>query len=269
VYRYQPQDDFYGIGPDTLEEMRVNYLWEGREFQGRAVVKPKTWLQFGTRAGLLTNSIDSGTDDRFPTIQANFVETQAPGLLVQPDYVYGDAFAEVDYRDEPGNARSGGYYTLSWRAYNDSDLDRYSFRQFSVQARQFFPIFDKKRVFALQTELVSATPQSGHEVPFFMQPTLGGSHALRSVKDYRFRDRSAFHFNVEYRWEAFSALDMALFTDFGTVAPGVSDLDFGALKRAYGIGLRFNTPSAVFYRVDLATGAGEGWHFHLKFSNAF
>jgi outer membrane translocation and assembly module TamA len=89
------------------------------------------------------------------------------------------------------------------------------------------------------------------------------------VKDYRFRDRSAFHFNVEYRWEAFSALDMALFTDFGTVAPRVSDLDFGALKRAYGIGLRFNTPSAVFYRVDLATGAGEGWHFHLKFSNAF
>jgi surface antigen Omp85-like protein len=269
VYRYQPQDDFYGLGPDSLEEMRVNYLAEGPEFQGRAIVKPRSWLQVGTRVGVLNPSLDSGKDDRFPSIEANFDDSMAPGLLVQPDYRYGEGFAEVDYRDEPGNARSGGYYVLSWRAYNDSSLDRYSFWQFDVHARQFFPIFDKKRVFALQTELISTTPSSGHEVPFFMQPTLGGSRTLRGLKDYRFRDRSVFYLNAEYRWEAFSALDMALFTDFGTVAPRVSDLDFGALKRSYGIGLRFNTASNVFFRVDIATGAGEGIHYHLKFSNAF
>jgi outer membrane protein assembly factor BamA len=269
VYRYQPQDDFYGLGPDTLEEMRVNYLYEGSEVQGRAILKPRTWLQLGTRAGSLTNSVDSGKDDRFPSIEGSFDDSAAPGLLVQPDYFYGEGFAEVDYRDQPGNARSGGYYVVSWRAYNDSDLDRYSFHEFNAHARQFFPIFDKKRVFALQTQLLSTTPRSGHEVPFFMQPTLGGSHALRGLKDYRFRDRSIFYVNVEYRWEAFAALDMALFTDLGTVAPRVSDLDFGALKRSYGIGLRFNTPGSVFYRVDVATGAGEGWHIHLKFSNAF
>ena len=269
VHRYQPQDDFYGLGPDTTEEMRVNFLSKGNEFQGRAIVKPRDWLHFGSRLGYLTTTLDSGTDDRFPSIETIYNDSQAPGLLAQPDYLYGDAFAEVDYRDEPGNARSGGYYTVSWRAYNDSDLDRYSFQEFTAHARQFFPIFDKKRVFAIQTQLRSTTPRSGHEVPFFMQPTIGGSHEVRGLKDYRFRDRSVFFFNVEYRWEAFSALDMALFSDFGTVAPRVSDLDFGALKPSYGIGLRFNTPSNVFYRVDIATGAGEGWHFHLKFSNAF
>jgi surface antigen Omp85-like protein len=269
VYRNQPQDDFYGLGPNTQEAMRVSYLFEGREFQGRAIVKPRTWFHFGTRVGVLSPSIDTGKDTRFPSIEATFDDSLAPALLAQPDYRYGEAFAEVDYRDEPGNARSGGYYAVAWRAYNDSDLDRYSFRLLDAQARQFFPIFDKKRVFALKTELVSTTPQSGHRVPFFMQPTLGGGHTLRGVNDYRFRDRAMFNFNVEYRWEAFAALDMALFTDFGTVAPRVSDLDFGDLKRSYGIGLRFNTPSAVFFRIDVATGAGEGLHYFFKFSNAF
>jgi hypothetical protein len=269
VYRYQPQDRFYGLGPNTREDMRVSYLFEGREFQGRAVVKPRSWFGFGTRVGILSPSIDAGRDKRFPSIEASYDESLAPALFGQPDYRYGEAFAEVDYRDEPGNARAGGYYSAAWRAYNDTDLDRYSFRLFDLQARQFFPIFDKKRVFALKAELVTTTPASGDRVPFYMQPTLGGAHTLRGVDDYRFRDRSMFNFNVEYRWEAFSALDMALFTDFGTVAPRVADLDFGDLKRSYGIGLRFNTPSSVFFRVDVATGAGEGLHYFFKFSNAF
>jgi hypothetical protein len=269
VYRHQPQDDYYGLGLDTGKDMRVSYLFEGREVEGRAILKPRTWLQFGTRFGVLNPSIDSGKDKRFPSIEELFEDAAAPGLLVQPDFRYGGAFAEVDYRDEPGNARSGGYYAVSWRKYNDRDLSRYSFRAFEANARQFFPIFDKKRVFALQTELLSTSPDEGDEVPFFMQPFLGGGHSLRSVADYRFRDRSVFFFNVEYRWEAFSALDMALFTDFGTVGRRVSDLDFGDLKRAYGIGFRFNTPSTVFLRLDIATGAGEGIRYFFKFSNAF
>jgi len=269
VYRKHPQEDFFGLGLDTTEDMRVTYLFKGNEVQGRAIYRPLAQMQLGTRFGTLHTSVGPGTDDRFPSIEALFDDDAAPGLLVQPDYLYGEAFAEFDNRDEPGNARAGGYYTMVWRKYNDSDLDRYSFRRFDAQARHFFPIFDKKRVFAVQAELVSTTADDGHDVPFFMQPTLGGGHSLRSVNDYRFRDKSLFGFNVEYRWEAFAALDMALFTDFGTVAPRVSDLDFGEMKHAYGIGFRFNTAKSVLYRIDIGTGAGEGTHFFFKFSNVF
>lgn len=269
VYRHQPQEDFYGLGLSTRKDMRVSYLFEGREFEGRAIVRPLPWIEFGTRVGQLSPSLGSGTDKRFPSVEDAFDDGSAPGLLAQSDYRYVEGFAAVDTRDEPGNARAGGFYAMSWRKYNDQDLDRFSFRRFEVHGRQFVPIFDKKRVFALQAELVSTTADEDHAVPFYMQPYLGGGHSLRSVADYRFRDRSMFHFNVEYRWEAFAALDMALFTDFGTVAPRASDLDFGDLKRAYGIGFRFNTPGAVFFRIDIATGAGEGTRFYFKFSNAF
>jgi hypothetical protein len=269
LYQVQPQDDFYGLGPDTSKDTRVSYRFDGRRFEGRAIVRPREWLEVGGRVGHLATSIRRGKDKRFPSVEDLFEVIAAPGLLRHPDYLYTDLSAAVDTRDEPGNARDGGYYSIAWRQYSDRVFDSFSFRELDAHARHFFPIFDKKRVFALQATLVSTTPDTGNEVPFFMQPYLGGGHSLRSVADYRFRDRSIVHFNVEYRWEAFAALDMALFTDFGTVAPEVSDLDFGDLKRAYGIGFRFNTPGAVFFRIDIATGASEGTRFYFKFSNAF
>ena len=269
VYRRHPQEDFYGMGPESLRENRVNFLFKGREIQGRAVVTPIPWLRLGTRVGRLATAIGPGTDARFPSLEARFDDIAAPGLAEQPDFGYGEAFAGIDYRDEPGNARAGGQYTVAWRKYGDTALDRYSFDSTEVLLQQFLPVFDKKRVFAFQMGIVGTNPDSGNEVPFFLRPTVGGSRTVRSVADYRFRDTHALWMNAEYRWEAFGLLDMALFTDWGKVAPRASDLDFSNLKKAYGIGFRFKTASTVFLRIDIATGGGEGFRSFFKFSRAF
>ena len=155
------------------------------------------------------------------------------------------------------------------RKYADRDLDRYSFRSVDLLLQHFVPVFDKKRVFAFQFGLSGTQPDEGHQVPFYLQPTLGGSRTLRSDADFRFRDEHALWMNAEYRWEAFSALDMALFTDWGNVAPRFGDLSFGDLKHAYGIGFRFNTAQAVILRIDIATGGDEGIQYFFKFSKAF
>lgn len=269
VNRHHPQEDFYGHGLESLRTDRVSFLFKGTEIQGRAVAKPQRWLSVGTRVGRLTTSVGSGTDRRFPTIEARFDDAAAPGLAEQPAYLYGDGFATVDFRDEPGNARAGGHYTVTVRRYSDRTLDRYSFNSVDLLAHQFVPLFDKKRVFAFQAGVIATSAADGHQVPFFMQPTVGGSRTLRSVADYRFRDTSALWFNVEYRWEAFGLLDMALFSDWGKVAPRASDLDLSDLKHGYGIGFRFNTAQAVLLRIDIGTGAGEGLRVFFKFSKAF
>ena len=269
VIRHHPQEDFYGLGLESSKDDRVSYLFEGDEVQGRAVLKPRRWLNVGSRFGYMTTSIGSGTDSRFPTIEERFDDSTAPGLAVQPDYNYAGGFAEVDYRDEPGNARAGGFYSVALRRYSDRDFDRYSFTSMDLLFQQFVPIFDKKRVFAFQAGVITTSAGDGQQVPFFMQPTVGGGRTLRSVVDYRFRDNNALWLNAEYRWEAFGLLDMALFTDWGKVAPTASDLDLTDLKRAYGIGFRFNTPQAVFFRFDIGTGAGEGVRYIFKFSKVF
>jgi hypothetical protein len=269
IYRRHPQEDFYGLGNDSLKADRVSFLYKGPEFQGRAVVTLKPWLRIGSRAGSIAPSIRSGTDKRFPSIEERFDRAAAPGLDAQPDFTYADGFTEIDYRDEPGNARAGGHYTISWRKYMDRDLDRYDFHAVDVLLQQFIPVFDKKRVFAFQAGVIGTNAAEGQTVPFYMQPTAGGSRTIRSLADYRLRDTHAMWLNAEYRWEAFDLLDMALFTDWGKVAAEAADLDFNDLKHAYGIGFRFNTSQAVFLRIDIATGGGEGTRFFFKFSKAF
>jgi hypothetical protein len=268
IYRHQPQDDFFGPGPESREEDRVNYLYKDQEFNGRAVATLRPWLTVGTRLGRVAPAIRSGTDDRYPSIEQLFDDASAPGLHVQPAFLYGEGFAEVDYRDETGHTRAGGHYRLALRKHVDRELDRYSFRSMDLMLRQYIPIFDKKRVFALQLEVKSTDPESGHQVPFYMQPTLGGGQTLRSTRDYRFRDTQAMWMNAEYRWEAFAALDMALFTDWGKVAPKFSDLDFSDLEHAYGIGFRVIAARTVVLRIDLATGS-DGMRTVVKYSRAF
>jgi hypothetical protein len=269
IYRHQPQDDYFGPGPDSLSEDRVNYLYKDSEFNGRAVVTPKRWLSLGTRVGRVAPKIRSGTDDRYPSIEQVFDDAAAPGLNEQPAFLYGEGFAEVDYRDETGHTRAGGHYLLTLRKHADQDLDQYSFRSVDLMLRQFVPIFDKKRVFAFQLAVAGTEADSGNRVPFYRQPTLGGGQTLRSVRDYRFRDTHLLLMNAEYRWEAFSALDMALFTDWGKVAPSFSDLDFSNLEHAYGIGFRVIAAQTVIFRLDIAAGGSDGIRTIFKYSKVF
>ena len=268
-YRRHSQEDFYGLGVDSKLDDRATFSFKSPEVQGRVMVTPVSWLNAGVRVGWQRVTVGPGTDDRFPTVPARFLDASAPGLAAQPDFSYTDLFTTLDTRDQPGNARQGSYLGVLWRRYNDLDLDRFSFDHVDIDAQQFLPIFDKKRVVALRVHLLTTTAGESRFVPFYFQPTLGGSTSLRSAADFRYRDRNVVATNIEYRWEAFSGLDMALFSDFGTVADSLGELEFGGALDAYGIGLRFNTYKAVFFRVDVAAGGPEGIRTFFKFSKVF
>ena len=269
VYSRHPQEDFFGPGNESAQGDRANFLLSARDVRGRAVVSLAPALRVGARFGHLETTPGTGTDRRFPSIEERFTDREAPGLGSRSTFTYGEAFAAFDTRDEPGNARAGAHYTLGWRRYDAAGGGRFDFDAYNLLLQHFVPVFDKKRVFAFQLGLTGTTAAAGADVPFYMQPTVGGSRTVRSLDEYRLRDRHALWMNAEYRWEVFSALDMALFTDAGRVAPRLGDLDLSGLRRAYGIGFRFNTPQAVFLRVDLATGGGEGLRVFFKFSKAF
>ena len=268
-YNIHSQEDFYGLGFASQRADRVNFRYRAPEVQGRVMLTPVRWMNAGVRLGWIGVDVGPGTDDRYPSVEERFTEFDAPGLSDQPNFSYTDVFTTLDTRDQPGNARQGSYLGILWRRHNDLDLDRYNFHQVDVDAQQFLPIFDKKRVIALRAQLLTTTAEDGQEVPFYFRPTLGGSSSLRSVSDFRFRDRNVLALNIEYRWEAFSGLDMALFSDFGSVADRVSELEFAEVRGAYGLGLRFNTYKAVFLRLDVAGGGSEGLRTFLKFSKAF
>jgi hemolysin activation/secretion protein len=74
--------------------------------------------------------------------------------------------------------------------------------------------------------------------------------------------------NAEYRFEAFSGLDIALFADAGQVAARTQDLRLRDMKTSAGFGFRFNTAKSVFYRIDIGFSE-DGAQVSMKFGNVF
>jgi hypothetical protein len=267
--RYWPRERFYGIGSDSSRDDRTSFLREGYEFRGDATYAIAPVVKVGGISAFRHETIDKGHQPGFPSIEEVFTPVEAPGLDQQPDYLWSGTFVDVDYRDQRKNTRAGGHFRLSYDFWHDLDDLGFSFRDLRFEALHAFPIFDKKRVFIARVIGESTDSPDGNVVPFYAQPTLGGSTTLRGFEEFRFRDRNAFLINAEYRWEAFSGLDMAIFGDWGDVGSTWDDIDVKDLKSDYGLGFRFNTFRSVFLRIDLARSQQEGFRVNTSFSGAF
>jgi hypothetical protein len=265
-YRYFPQEDYYGIGADSLKDARSNYLLEETDIGAWAVFRANSWLRVSGKLAHLNPRIGDGTDDLYPTTQSLFTAGSAPGLERQPNFLESTVLVEADTRDQPGNPRSGTYLALAAARYRDRHDEGFDFSRVAGDLQQFIPIFDKKRVIALRAAFSHYDPAAGNEVPFYYMVPIGGKDTIRGFNDFRFRDLTAVLFNVEYRWEAFSGLDMALFYDLGDVGRRWDDIDFEDLKQSWGVGFRFNTYRSIFMRTEIAFNSGEGTRLFVAFS---
>ena len=263
-----PQEDFFGLGSDSASEDRTSYRLETTEYSGTAGFRPVRKLELGGRGSIFNTNVGHGTDQRFPSTEELFAPNTTPGLDRQPHYEYGGGFAKYDYRDHPGNPRSGGLYEIEGGYYHDRDLGLYSFRRWRMEVQQYLPFFNERRVIAFRGKLETTSANSTQQVPFFLMPTVGGSEDLRGYREFRFRDKNAVVFNLEYRWEAFSGLDMALFGDAGNVFKDVGNIKLNKLKTSYGFGFRFNSEQSVFWRIDLGFSP-EGMRPFVKFNHVF
>lgn len=263
-----PQEDFFGLGRDSSEDNRTNYLLRSTEAGAEAQWKAARLLDVGGGIAYLKPTIGSGTDSNFPSTEHLFDTATIPGYDRQPDFLRSDASVALDWRDNPLHPHAGGRYGVKFADYRDQNFDAFDFRRVAIDLQQYVPIPDRYRTIALHASAVFTDAASGHDVPFYLQPTLGGAQALRGFREFRFQDRNSLLLTAEYRWEAWWALDGALFVDAGTVAPRRQDLNFRDLDLSYGVGFRLHSNSAFVARLDLAFSR-EGFIPLLRFEHAF
>ena len=218
--------------------------------------------------GFLEVNTGPGNNGDLPQTTELFSPRLTPGIDDQTDYLRGGFFVQYDYRDNPLGPRSGGNYVAKFTYYNDRERSMHDFRSLHLEAQQYFPFLNKRRVIALRTMVIMSFENPNQTVPFYIQPVLGGSNDLRGFRAYRFYDNNLILANAEYRWEAFSGLDMALFFDAGKVVPRRSQVNFHDLEASAGGGFRFNVQNSVFLRID-AGFSHEGAQIWLKFENVF
>lgn len=265
-YEYA-QEDFFGLGIDSIESGRTNYLLDVVESGGAVHWRPYK-LDFGAAAGYLAPRVGRGQDSRFPSTEDLLNATSTPGLGTQTDFMKVELSAAFDWRDQPSHPRVGGRYAVSAAQFDDRDLGQFDFHRVDVSLQQYVPLASRYRVLALRAEGVFTNADSGQAVPFYLQPTLGGARNLRGFREFRFRDENSLLLGAEYRWEAWWALDGALFVDAGTVAPSRRGLSLGDMEVGYGIGFRFHSNSAIVTRLDLAFSR-EGFVPLLRFEHVF
>lgn len=261
-----PQEDFFGLGPASVPGNRSNFALRDTFFGGGGGFRAGDFTA-GVNGGYLDPSVGSGTDTLMPSTDEIFTPADVPGLSAQPGFTVLEPFAEFSNAHPPLKPTTGGRYRVSWARYSDRDLDSFSFSRWDADLRQFIPFFHETRTIALRALISSADPDSGHEVPFYLQPTLGGGTTLRGFRTFRFRDRSAALLQAEYRWRINEFVWGAIFYDTGAVAPRLGDL--GRFEKDYGIALRAGGPNAVALRIEAAFGSGEGTRFLFKFDNVF
>ncbi len=90
-------------------------------------------------------------------------------------FLRADVSAELDWRDNPAHPHAGGRYAVALTQFADRDLGRYDFRRVDVALQHYVPLPDRYRLVALRAEGVFTNADSGKEVPFYLQPTLGGA----------------------------------------------------------------------------------------------
>ncbi len=264
-----PQEDFYGVGPDTAHSARTSYDLRNTRIGGAVGVRLTPLMVVGQRVDYAMPEVRRGGDGNLPSTDDLFTDDHAPGLDDQPDFLSSQTFLTIDRRQPGPNARRGGHYVLGFTRYFDRDLDRYNFTQWQIDLQQYLPILRGHRVLALRAAATFSDALGDQQVPFYLMPTMGGSHMVRAFPSLRFRDRHTLLLQAEYRWEILPFLTGAVFYDTGTVEPEIDALSLGRLKHDYGAGLRWGSARGVFFRTDIAIGGDHGSRFLLRFNNAF
>ncbi len=98
------------------------------------------------------------------------------------------------------------------------------------------------------------------QVPFTELRGLGGRSNLRGYDRDRFRDAHLLGVSVEYRYPVTKLFQGRLFSDWGTTASTLDDIDLGALHWSGGLGLLMSLDDDLFI-IQYAHGDQGGLFF--------
>ena len=208
-----------------------------------------------------------GHSSQYISSERQFGPAVAPGIDRQTNFWRGGGLLEYDWRNNPSDPTSGGKYSAQYVRYLDQNLGRYSFLRLDLDAWQYIPLFNHTRVIALHGASSLTTTNNTQQVPFYLQPTLGGPDTLRGYRFNRFYGDNSTLVSAEYRWDVSPILQMVAFADGGKVFNRWEQWNFHDIETDVGFGLRFRGRTKVVFSFD--TGfSHEGFQIWFRMNNA-
>ena len=289
--------DYFGLGPATTRAAR-SFFGMREIIPGINATVPITasrWLNlslFGEANGRLVD-LRGDHGQSSPSIEQLYTEATAPGLAHQPGFLQ---FSEgVRLQPSFGRHVRLNYFAVSqqFTAVGDS---HFSFRRFTADLSHEFPIYKTTRSFLPKIQngpdncsngiddpgcpaithnregsfsarlLISESiAPAGNIVPFYFDPTLGGSDingnpSLSSYQDYRFRAPNLLLLQGSFEHSIYGPLGFSLGIEGGKVSLTRSDIDFTDLNHSFTAGLTLRAGGFPQVFVLFAWGGNEGTH---------
>lgn len=293
--------DYFGLGPSTLESARsfygmretipgINVWWP---IYQPSMVEISLYGELNGRFVDIRGSFGQPS----PSIGVLYTEATAPGLTTQPGFLQGGEGLRFKTKSLFLQDHLRLNYLVNFQQFVAPGDSHFSFRRFTTDLSHQIPIYSTTRTYvpgsqngpddcsksiddhtcpsitrnlegSLGVRLFiseSVTP-SGHVVPFYFQPTLGGSdinadQSLSSYQDFRFRAsnvlllRESFEHSI-WNWP----LGFAFMVDEGKVGLNRGDIAFNHLAHSFSSGLTLRAGGFPQVFLLFSWGGKEGTH---------
>lgn len=260
---------YYGEGSNSSKENRSDFRREftSAHLGGQFHLLDQKLATGYSVGGLLVN-VGSGDLGNWPSTDKIFSDANTPGLGKQSNFITGTASITADLTT-PGFSNPKGLIleakdTQFW----DQSGNNSSFHLLQTQATYYVPFINGMRSLAFRARNETAFHAPGQQVPFYLQPTLGGPNDLRGYERYRYYDNGSSLLSGEYKWSVAGSVEMAVFGDGGNVYSRPGLVGLRELRGDGGFGVRFKDKQQVVMRLDVGFSP-EGVKVWFVFNNAF
>ncbi len=287
---------FYGLGPNSRQANASVFSMRQTIAGANAIVPVLHSLNASLLGEINGRFVDlqGNHHESSPSIEQIFTEATAPGLATQP------AFAQLGegVRLEPAifNDHLQIDYLAQFQQFFAPSDAHYSFRRFTVDLDHTIPLYrnsgsygpkptngpdecaaslgaakcaaiQRNREGSLELRLVitESITSAGSVVPFYFQPTLGGSDInsnpwLPSYNDYRFRAPNALLLREGFEHSIWGPVGVAFSADQGKVALSRGDIAFDHLAHSFSAGLTLRAGGLPALSFAFAWSGPEGPH---------
>jgi len=286
---------FFGIG----ENSSLTGLAEYRQLMdkvGAATDWPiVAWLSTGGTLQWVRPSIMGPSGTKVPPV-FGYGDAGAPGALFQPSFMNYKAYLDVHTGTNTTQTWQRTKVRGTYEHFTDLDAGTYSFDRMTGFATTSFDIRKSIQSMTLPTwknalcesvaggecslgqltfnGLVTASYVGmGKVVPFYFQPTLGGTDmegfdTLRGYLDFRFRTPNRVLLQAQFDHHVWAFLGVYGFYDMGKVAINPGDLGLSHLRHDIGVGASIKVQNKIVLRAFVGFGTGEGTHPNVKLPSA-
>lgn len=272
-FQRDAEPHFWGLGPDTPEAQRSDFLRDRVAADVRASLPVAPWLALRARGGWEDNRVAGGFDGSLPDLQQRFDPDGIFGADERTEFVRAGVGATLDLARRELFQERGVRLSVDATEYLGTGGTPADFHRLAARFAGYLPVNGRQSL-VLRSGIESNGADSGRGVPFTHMATLGDGIGGRAYQDQRFRAEEKLWFSGEWRFEAWRELRSRLglqgflFLEEGTAVRDLSALESSDWRPSWGGGLRLVTPAGTVVEAYLA-GGEEGTRFQVESGASF